>query len=85
MLAGKLVGAFEQGGIVGGASYSGDNLIARVNSGEMILNETQQSELWALVNGASSPTRNVGATINQAIKYNVFRRQLNTRNYRRVA
>ena len=33
----------------------------------MILNETQQSELLALANGASSPTRNVGATINQSI------------------
>ena len=30
--------AFESGGIVGGNSYHGDRLIARVNSGEMILN-----------------------------------------------
>lgn len=30
--------AFETGGIIGGNSYHGDKLIARVNSGEMILN-----------------------------------------------
>lgn len=33
--------AFESGGIVGGNSYHGDRLIARVNSGEMILNGRQ--------------------------------------------
>jgi len=37
---------FTKGGIVPGASYSGDNLIARVNSGEMILNRKQQSNLF---------------------------------------
>ena len=38
--------AFATGGIVGGNSYSGDNVIARVNSGEMILNTAQQQSLW---------------------------------------
>jgi hypothetical protein len=33
-----IVGAFANGGIVDGSSYYGDKLLARVNSGEMILN-----------------------------------------------
>lgn len=47
----KITGAFAMGGIVGGGSYSGDNLTARVNSGEMILNGNQQRELFAMANG----------------------------------
>ena len=38
--------AFADGGIVGGTKYVGDQNIARVNSGEMILNGTQQKHLW---------------------------------------
>ena len=36
---------FAQGGIVGGSSYSGDNMLARVNSGELILNMAQQDNV----------------------------------------
>ena len=36
---------FAQGGIVGGSSYSGDNVLARVNSGELILNMAQQDNV----------------------------------------
>lgn len=49
-----IVGSFATGGIVGGNSTSGDKLIARVNSGEMILNKQQQSRLFALLNGQYS-------------------------------
>ena len=41
-------GNYAEGGIVGGTSYSGDKLWARVNSGEMILNRSQTA---ALMNG----------------------------------
>lgn len=37
---------FADGGFVGGSSFFGDQLIARVNSGEMILNQGQQSNLF---------------------------------------
>lgn len=45
---------FAYGGIVGGSSYSGDKVLARVNSGEMILNHAQQANLWHKLNGASA-------------------------------
>ena len=42
---------FAEGGYVGGNSYSGDKQLARVNSGELILNATQQRNLLNLANG----------------------------------
>lgn len=44
---------FADGGIVGGNSFSGDYNIARVNSGEMILNGSQQRKLFNLLNSNS--------------------------------
>ena len=41
----SFAGSYAGGGIVGGSSYSGDKLWARVNSGEMILNKAQQQAL----------------------------------------
>lgn len=41
---------FATGGIVGGSSFAGDNVLARVNSGEMILNAGQQSNLFRMLN-----------------------------------
>ena len=37
---------FADGGVVGGSSYFGDKLLARVNSGELILNQKQQESLY---------------------------------------
>lgn len=47
------ISGYATGGIVPGTSYSGDKVMARVNSGEMILTTQQQSRLWAIANGAS--------------------------------
>lgn len=41
--------SFSQGGIFSGNSVVGDNNIARVNSGEMILTKTQQGNLFRLL------------------------------------
>ena len=45
---------FANGGIVGGSSYHGDKIYARVNSGEMLLNKKQQSNLFRLLDGGHS-------------------------------
>jgi hypothetical protein len=50
---------FAHGGIVGGNSTHGDRNLARVNSGEMILNKAQQGTLWGLLNGKGSVGGNV--------------------------
>ena len=50
-----MVGSFATGGIVPGSSYSGDKLTAHVNSGEMILNASQQKRLFAIANGNIMP------------------------------
>lgn len=44
---------FADGGIVGGSSFFGDKLLARVNSGEMILNQGQQARLLNMVEGGN--------------------------------
>jgi hypothetical protein len=41
---------FEDGGIVGGSSFYGDKILARVNSGELILNQEQQRSLYNQLN-----------------------------------
>ncbi len=46
---------FAEGGIVGGLS-GGDRNLARVNAGEMILNNTQQRRLFAMLDGKASPS-----------------------------
>lgn len=44
-------GKFANGGIVGYGTSSGDNTLARVNKGEMILNYGQQRQLFDMANG----------------------------------
>ena len=50
-------GSFAEGGIIGGSSYSGDRLLANVNSGEMILNSRQQRNLFNLLDTGTMPQR----------------------------
>ena len=53
-----MISQFATGGIVGGNSKSGDRVLARVNSGEMILNAAQQAQLFAIANGRMQPMVN---------------------------
>jgi hypothetical protein len=53
------IAKFETGGIVGGTSYSGDKILARLNSGEMILNQSQQAGLYNQLNATSQTDREV--------------------------
>lgn len=46
--------AFSQGGTVTGANSHGDQVLARVNAGEMILNPRQQSNLFDMLNSGVS-------------------------------
>ena len=48
---GGIVGnGYASGGVVPGTSYSGDKIITGLNSGEMVLNKTQQANLFGLAN-----------------------------------
>lgn len=58
---------FATGGVVPGNSFSGDNVLARVNSGEMILNRAQQARLFDIADGNAEPVGGSGAVINQTI------------------
>lgn len=58
---------FATGGVVPGNSFSGDNVLARVNSGEMILNRAQQARLFDIADGNAEPGWSGGAVINQTI------------------
>jgi len=40
---------YANGGVIGGSSFAGDNLLVRANSGEMILNTFQQKHLFNLL------------------------------------
>lgn len=54
----SMIGKFANGGIVGGSSTSGDRVLARLNSGEMVLNKKQQGTLFNLLDGKG----NLGST-----------------------
>lgn len=45
---------YSNGGIIGGATTSGDMQLARVNAGEMILNNSQQARLFDLLDGGAA-------------------------------
>ncbi len=53
---------FAEGGIIGGSSYFGDRLLARVNSGEMILNQKQQKRLYDLTTSDGGATVSLGVS-----------------------
>lgn len=54
------VKGYATGGIVEGATYHGDKILARVNAGEMILNKRQQGNLWDILDNGASARSMVG-------------------------
>jgi len=56
--------AYETGGIVPGSSFSGDENMARVNSGEMIINTKDQNSLWDFIKGGASAGSTIHLTVN---------------------
>ena len=57
------VGAFADGGIVGGGNLHGDKVLARLNGGEMVLNRTQQAKLFRTIE--SGNIGNQSASVSQ--------------------
>ena len=51
---------FASGGIVGGNTTIGDYNLARVNKGEMILNNREQSRLFNVLNGNGGYAESMG-------------------------
>lgn len=51
---------FAAGGIVGGNSYHGDKILARLNSGELVLNGAQQARLSSMIDRPATRGDGVG-------------------------
>ena len=51
--ASQAIAAFADGGVISGNTFHGDRMLARVNAGEMILNQTQQANLFRALNHKS--------------------------------
>ena len=58
-----MIGSFADGGVIGGNSFHGDNMFARVNAGEMILNNKQQGNLFRLLDGGGVASNNGTPTV----------------------
>ena len=68
---------FAEGGIVPGTSFSGDRVQAQVNSGEMILNQSQQARLFEIANqggGSGNITVYLGDELIYKSLYNASKR-----------
>lgn len=70
----KSLGKYADGGIVSGSSTLGDFNIARVNSGEMILNGTQQRSLFNQLNQPQA--QNERGSANANVQFKISGREL---------
>lgn len=59
--------AHANGGVVGGSSFAGDNVYARLNSGEMVLNNRQQKNLFDAIDSGGLGA-NLGGTVHFKIQ-----------------
>lgn len=67
----SVAGSFAEGGIISGRSQLGDQMVAKVNSGEMIINGKQQQNLWKAIstgNLGGNPSENHISVSNVRVK-----------------
>ncbi len=69
--------AFAEGGIIGGNSIHGDTMLARVNSGEMILNHSQQSNLYRTLKNGNVGSGGLGGNVEFKISGSTLKGCLN--------
>lgn len=83
----KSAAAFAEGGIVGGSSYGGDRIYSRLNSGEMVLNQRQQKNLFNLLDQDVMPQKGgTNVTVTGVIRgTDIMLVQKNTNKVRRNA
>ena len=58
-----MIGSFADGGIIGGNSFHGDSMFAKVNAGEMILNNKQQGNLFKLLDSGNIASNNNSSVV----------------------
>ena len=65
----SLIPKFASGGIITGGPSSGDKMLARVNAGEMILNGSQQSNLFEAINsGQLGGNKTLSSTVTTKVR-----------------
>ena len=73
-----------EGGIVGGTSYSGDRILTRLNSGEMVLNMNQQTRLFNAIKNLATPVapsiNNIANSINANSRHTIQTREVSIQN-----
>ena len=78
-----MIGKFASGGVVGGNSYHGDHVRARLNSGEMVLNNSQQGKLWNAINSGNLGGGKVGGKVQFEIRGDTLQGVLNNFNMKK--
>lgn len=78
----SVVGSFADGGIIQGASHHGDHMLARVNAGEMIINQKDQKRLWDFIH--EGKTESSGGVIIPEVKLKGSDIYLSFKNYTKI-
>lgn len=72
--------AFADGGIVGGNSFTGDKVLSRLNSGEMVINRKDQASLWNFIKDGSPSSRAMGGNVTFTLQGSTLQGVLNNYN-----
>lgn len=78
----SVVGSFADGGIIQGASHHGDHMLARVNAGEMIINQKDQKRLWDFIH--EGKTESSGGVVIPEVKLKGSDIYLSFKNYTKI-